>query len=252
MKKRIVLLLILNLGFTLAFSQKGDHSLEINDIGYFNKISIGPHVNLHFIQGDEENVKIDYRRIDEEDIHVKLVGKTLKIYLDKSKNLPKKVKIYNGRYKEKVSVYDRSRVTAYVTVQDLKKIESKGEEYIYSDQPLVVDKLKIKSYGSSDIRLSSLKADRFKAVLWGDHNLRIKDGIVKKQVLKGIGDNDIQNEDLISNITKVGVLGDTQVDVNAKDYLRLSSLGESVVKYSGLPRINRWFTIGENNMYRVR
>ena len=89
-------------------------------------------------------------------------------------------------------------------------------------------------------------------MLWGEHDLRIKEGIVKKQVIKGVGDNNIQNEDLITNVTKVGVLGETEIDVNAKDYLRLSSLGESVVKYSGLPRINRWFTIGENNMYRVR
>ncbi|MEM9391457.1 MAG: DUF2807 domain-containing protein [Bacteroidota bacterium] len=250
--KKLNLLLLLSLGFTFAYAQKSDQTLNINDIGYFNKVSIGPHVNLHFVQGDEEEVKIDYRRIDEEDIHVKRVGKTLKIYLEKSKNLPKKVKVYNGMYKEKVSIYAHARVTAYVTVRDLKKIVTKGEEFVYSDKPLVVDKLKIKSYGSSDIRLTSLKADRLKAVLWGEHDLRIKEGIVKKQVIKGIGDNNIQNEDLITNVTKVGVLGETEIDVNAKDYLRLSSLGESVVKYSGLPRINRWFTIGENNMYRVR
>ncbi|MEO1098682.1 MAG: DUF2807 domain-containing protein [Bacteroidota bacterium] len=250
--KKLNLLLLLSLGFTFAFAQKSDQTLNINDIGYFNKISVGPHVKLHFVQGDKEEVKIDYRRIDEEDIHVKLVGKTLKIHLEKSKTLPKKVKVYNGMYKEKVNVYARARVTAYVTVRDLKKIVSKGEEFVYSDKPLVVDKLKIKSYGSSDIRLTSLKADRLKAVLWGEHDLRIKEGIVKKQVIKGVGDNNIQNEDLITNVTKVGVLGETEIDVNAKDYLRLSSLGESVVKYSGLPRINRWFTIGENNMYRVR
>ncbi|MEM9859526.1 MAG: DUF2807 domain-containing protein [Bacteroidota bacterium] len=250
--KKLYVTLIFCIGFTLAIGQTNDNTLTINEIGYFNKISIGPHVNLHFVQGDEEEIKVDYRRIDEEDIHVKIVGKTLKIYLDKAKNLPKKVKVYNGKYKEKVSVYDRSRVTAYVTVRDLKKIQSKGEEFIYSDKPLVVDKLKIKSYGASEIRLASLKADRLKAVLWGDHDLRIKDGMVKKQVLKGIGDNNIQNEDLVTFVTKVGVLGDTEVDVNAKDYLRLSSLGESTVKYSGMPRVNRWFTIGDNNMYRVR
>ncbi|MEM7107095.1 MAG: DUF2807 domain-containing protein [Bacteroidota bacterium] len=250
--KKLTILLLLNLAFNYSYAQISQHLLSVNDIGYFNKISVGPHVSLRLAQGDREEVNIDYRRIDEEDIHVKIVGNTLKIYLEKSKNLPKKVKVYNGRYKEKVNVYDRVRVTAYVTVRDLKKIESKGEEFIYSDKPLVLDKLKIKSYGSSDIRLSSLKADRLKVVLWGDHDLRIKEGIVKKQVIKGIGDNNIQNEDLITNVTKVGVLGETEVDVNARDYLRLSSLGEAVVKYSGLPRINRWFTIGENNMYRVR
>lgn len=250
--KKPFLLLAFSLSIIYCHAQREQQTLAVNDIGYFNKISVGPHVNLHFVQGDKEEVKIDYRRVDKEDIHVKLVGKTLKIYLEKSKTLPKKVKVYNGRYKEKVNVYDRANVTAYVTVRDLKKIESRGEEFIYSDKPLVLDKLKIRSYGSSEIRLASLKADRFKAVLWGDHDLRIKEGIVKKQVIKGIGDNNIQNEDLITHVTKVGVLGETEVDVNAKNYLRLSSLGESTVKYSGLPRINRWFTIGENNMYRVR
>lgn len=249
--KKLNLLFILSIGFTFTFAQSNKQTLSIDDIRYFNKISVGPHVNLHFVQGDTEEVRIEYRRIEEEDIHVKVVGNTLKIYLDHSKVLPKRVKEWQGMYYERVSIYERSSVTAFVTVRELKKIISKGEEFIYSDEPLVVDKLKIKSYGSSDIRLTSLKADRLKAVLYGEHDLRIKEGLVKKQVIKGIGDNNIQNEDLITNVTKVGILGESEVDVFAKDYLRLSSLGATVVKYSGLPRINRWFTIGENDMYRV-
>ena len=162
--KKTIFLFTFSLSVIFSYAQIEKQTIDVKDIGYFNKISVGPHINLHFVQGDKEEVKVDYRRVDEQDIHVRIVGNTLKIYLERSKRIPKKVKVYNGMYNEKVNVYERASVTAYVTVRDLKKIVSKGEEFIYSDEPLIVDKLKIKSYGSSDIRLVSLKADRLKAV----------------------------------------------------------------------------------------
>ncbi len=250
--KKAVFLFGLSFGVLSLFAQNNKQTLELDDLGYFNKISVGPHINLQFTQGDAEKVSIDYRRVDLEDIHVKVVGKTLKIYLHDSKILPKKVKVWQGTYNERVNVYGRANITAYVTVRELKKIETRGEEFIHCNTPLVVDKFKIKSYGSSDIRIASLKADRLKIALYGDHDLKIKEGIVKKQVIKGVGDNHVRNEDLMTRITKAGIMGESEIDVNAKDYLRLSSLGESTVKYSGKPRINRWFTIGENDLYHMR
>ena len=88
--------------------------------------------------------------------------------------------------------------------------------------------------------------------MYGANDLEIREGIAKKQVIKGYGDTFVDNMDLLTDKTKVGILGESEINVNAKDYLRLSSLGETVLKYDGVPRVNRWFTIGENQMYRVR
>ena len=233
-------------------AQRKTETMSFDNIDYFNKISLGPMINLELVQGDREALEIDYRRVDQENIIVKVSGKTLKVYLDKAKMLPERRKEWRGNRKQYVDIYRGAQITAYVTLRDLKKIEVRGEERIYSAEPLIVEKLKIKAYGESDIRLASLKADRLKVVMYGSNDLEIEEGIAKKQVIKGIGDTYVDNMELLTDKTKVGILGESEIKVNAKDYLRLSSLGESVVRYNGVPRINRWFTIGENHMYRER
>ncbi|TRX51402.1 DUF2807 domain-containing protein [Fulvivirga sp. M361] len=248
--KLLTLLLATSLLSPIVYGQQ--KSIKLEEVEYFNKISVGPMINLEFTQGETESVEVKYRNVEEDDINIKIVGKTLKVYLDKSKYLPQRRKEQTGSYYQRVNVYERASVTAVVTVRDLKKIESRGEERIYSEKGLITDKLKIKAYGESDIRLNSLKADRLKVVMYGTHNLKIKEGIVKRQVIKGIGDNVVKNTDLLTDRTKVGIIGESHVRINARDYLRLSSLGETTLEYSGLPRINRWFTIGENDMHQMR
>lgn len=249
MKLRTLVFVLFVIPF-VSFAQKG--SIKLEEVKYFNKITVGPMINLELIQGEGQEVDVSYKNVEPEDIHIKVVGKTLKIHLDRSKYLPKRRKEWRGSYYERVNIYERASITAKVTLRDLKRLESRGEERIYAEKPLIIDKLKVKVYGEYDIWFTSLKADRLKAVMYGTNNLRIKEGIVKKQVIKGIGDNVVKNADLMTDRTKVGIIGESHVRVNARDYLRFSSLGETTLEYSGLPRINRWFTIGENDMYHIR
>ncbi|MCG8387968.1 MAG: DUF2807 domain-containing protein [Cytophagales bacterium] len=252
MMKNILVLTLLVAIVSHLPAQKNVETLVFDDLGYFNKVSVGPMINLELIQGDRESAKIEYKRVEQENIIVKVTGKTLKVYLDKAKMLPERRKEWEGNHYRHINIYRGARITAYVTVRDLKRIEARGEERVYSAKPLIVEKLKIKAYGEANIYFSSLKADRLKVVMYGANDLEIREGIAKKQVIKGYGDTFVDNMDLLTDKTKVGILGESEINVNAKDYLRLSSLGETVLKYDGVPRVNRWFTIGENQMYRVR
>ncbi len=251
MKNSITFMLLMSVSIMLP-AQTNMDTLTFDDLNYFNKILVGPMINLEFVQGDDERVRIVYRNVEEENINVKVSGKTLEVYLDDAKIVPKRKKEWRGRHHRRINVYRAARITAYVTVRDLKRLEIRGEEFVHCDKPLVVDKLKIKSYGEADINLVSLKADRLKVVMYGSNDLKIREGIAKKQVIKGYGDSYVDNRDLLTDKTKIGIMGESEIRVNARDYLRLSSLGETTLKYHGLPRVNRWFTIGENNIYRVR
>ena len=241
--------------FTILITMSYFNSLTAQSdpiqVNSFNKILVSPNIELFLQEGTEETVTIQGSSIPEEKINIKVVGNTLKIYLDDAKIATKHKKVYRDNYKMKVPIYDGSVVSALVTYKNLEKLTIRGEERITCESPIKTDKFKVKMFGEADLVVQELDVKSMKAALFGDHNLRIENGSAEKLVYHSYGESDIETESLNTKITRIWAMGDSEFKVNADEKIRFSSLGESKVKYLGDPDVRKGITIGENKVKKL-
>ncbi|MEL7006068.1 MAG: DUF2807 domain-containing protein [Bacteroidota bacterium] len=237
------------LGLFLAISGGAIQAqTDVQKLKSFNKIIVSPRVQLELVKGDQESIELEYRNINPAKVNVEVSGKTLKIYLDDAKYIVKndKSKKYhrrNGWWDQRM--YDENvQVRAYVTYNTLKRLQVRGEEDIEITSPLEADRFKLKLYGESVVRISSLKTNKFKAVLIGENRLEVKEGNAKKQKYKSIGENWVRADGLESEFAIASFIGEGRAKIKANDHLRVSSIGESEVVFSGNPRVRKGIVLG--------
>src|SRR5438034_618823 len=80
-------------------------SAQKKAVAHFDKVILSPYIQVTFMQGDEENVMIDTIKVDQSKLHIEVTNKTLHIYLDGAKTIPKNEKNASNEYGETHSLY---------------------------------------------------------------------------------------------------------------------------------------------------
>ncbi|MEM9327330.1 MAG: DUF2807 domain-containing protein [Bacteroidota bacterium] len=222
---------------------------EIEEISLqpFNKIVLGPHIDLELVQGPKEKASLAYRRIDREDIHLDVDGNTLRIYLDGARISSKDNQYSNNPKKSK---YAYSNVKATVTYNALKKLKVRGDDEVVCMSDLSGDRFKLRLFGENEVRLASVTTDKFVASLFGENDLEIDKGSVDKGKYKFFGDNEVDAIGLTSNYARAKSFGESEFRLNVDDLLRVSSFGESSFRFIGDAEVSRGFMFGDNEVYR--
>lgn len=112
------------------------------NVDHFNKAIISPNIQVTFVEGNEESVTIENSTVDRSKINIEVNNKTLRIYLDGAKDIPKNKTDYSNGYKEKHSIYTGTVVTAIVTYKTLDDLSVRGEETIVCESLLKGDKFR--------------------------------------------------------------------------------------------------------------
>jgi len=214
----------------------------------FSRIVASPRVNLILQEGDEESVKLVYHRVDAEKINIEVRGKTLRLYLDDARVTEK---LYRVSRWEKRSVYEDVSVTAYVTYRQLKHIEIRGQQELTCLSPVNAEKFKLKAYGKNEISFVSMKAGYLKTHLFGENRLKISGGRVDYQKYKLYGENRIYTEDLKSYAAVATIFGESKVNLNIQDELKVNSFGESEVSYNGNAFVSRGLIFGRTEIRKL-
>lgn len=218
-------------------------SLEKN-VGHFNKVIASPKINIVLVRGDNESVRINYSGVDQSRINVVVKNKTLRIYLDKSKYTEKRERVSQDGWEEKKSIYRDANITAYVTYKHLDKLVVRGESVADIQSEIDNSKFKLSGYGECEITLYSLRTDKFKAALYGDNSLKIRAGEVGTQKYKLFGDNKIDSQAITGHEITSTTYGESNLRLNASDYVKLNTFGDSNVSVKGSPDLNK-FTLGQ-------
>jgi len=218
---KTVFTVLLIASFYSAFSQ------EFQSVDHFNKVLVGPHIELILEEGEHETVTLSNLRIDDRKVNVKVSGNTLVIYLDDARITTKHRKTYEDGYKKKVPVYKGTMATATVSYNYLSKLSLRGEEHHEVKSILDADKMKVKMYGEGELFISSIQSDALKVKLYGANLIRIKNGSVRKQKYKSYGENVIDCENLRSVIAKTSNFGESKIKIHATEKIKFSALGES-------------------------
>jgi hypothetical protein len=242
MKKSLALFLLCFSATLLA------QRLEKN-VNHFNKVIASPKINLVMVEGQRESVKINYANIDPSKINVVVKHNTLHLYLEGSRFTEKKKRVKFDGEVRKENVYRDASITAYVTYTTLQKLVVRGEQQVDVQGPIEAKKFKLGAYGECDITLASLQVGWFKAALYGQNVVKIKEGFAEEQKYKLIGENKIDAQALQGEEIASTTYGESRLKFQAKQNLRLVTLGESNVSVKGSPEVSK-LTLGEISIRR--
>ena len=224
----------------------------VHKVPSFEKIIVSPHIRLVLEPGDEESVLITETKVEESKINVKVVGRTLRIYLDKAKDYTKhkKNRDYESKYgSNKRPMYLGTLVTAKVTYKDLKKMSIRGEEDVECLGLIKSKKFKLKVFGEADVNIASIESQQLKTALYGENKIKFHDGRISDHKIKAYGDNNVDLSKLVSTRTRTTSFGVSNLNLNAKDKVKITAFGESEFNVTGGAKVYRGIVIGENRIY---
>jgi len=220
-------------------------------VNEFDGVIISPHVEVIFIQAEEESVVIENIDVSMEKLNVEVKGKTLHIYLDDAKVYTKSEKVKYDDYKSKHAIYDGTVVSAKVYYKHLEMISLRGEETHKVESPLTGDKLSLKIYGESDVFISEVDLKEFHATIYGEAYLEVKQGTAERQRLISYGEGEVNTIGVNNNTAKVTAYGEGNIRLNVSDELKITAYGEASIHYKGSPMINHGLVIGEARIHQV-
>ncbi len=243
--------LFLAVCFCLVFEGKSQKMEKAVDS--FDKLIVSPKINVTLVKGDREHVQLEYFGVDEDEVNIKVKGKTLKLYLDNARVHDKRVAIRDNRHgKQMVSIYENAEVNAVITYKHLKNLQIRGDQKVVCSGPLKSEKFRIKLYGESQVKLASLETSKLKASLFGQNDLKINAGDAPTQILRLMGENVINTQKVASRYARATSYGESKVFLNSSDLFKVTAFGESKIYYSGDATLMLGLVLGDNHIDKIR
>lgn len=233
---------------TAAFSQDPD-SFE-RKLDPFSKVIVSPKIDLVLIPGNTESVRIQYTGVDLENIIIDQSGKRLHIYLDHARIYDIGERRRNKNMFHRRERYRHAHVTAYVTYNNLKLVEIRGEGNVICEGKILTKRFKIRAYGENNVRIDHLEAATVKARLYGENMMTILSGDAGHLSYKMYGENKINTRGMTSITSNATIYGEGKVSLYASEELRVNSFGEPSLFVSGSPYISKGIMFGHANIRR--
>ncbi len=220
-------------------------------VNHFNKVIISPHIEVTFVEGNEENVTIEKSTVNNEKINIEVNNNTLRIYLDGEKEFPKNKKVYENGYKEKRDIYSGTVVTATVTYKTLNDLSIRGEETQVCKSLLKGDKFNLRIYGESQVIFNEVNLGQLHTTIYGESRLEIKSGSIRNQRFIAYGEGEVNSLGINNNTTKITAYGEANFRLNVSDEIKITAYGEAKLAYTGNPVINKGINIGEVHIDKI-
>ncbi len=245
MKIQLYLTTITLLVTTTALAQ------TTTQVNHFDKVIVSPHIQVTFVEGNEESVTIEKSTVDKEKIKMEVNNNTLRIYLEGAKEITKNKKSYDNGYKEKLPLYNGTVVTATITYKTLDNLSIRGEETIVCKSPLRGDKFNLKIYGESEVILNEVHLGELQTTLYGESLLEIKSGDIKNQRYTAYGESKVNSLGINGNTSRIIAYGEPDFRLNVADAIKITSYGDANLKYQGTPVITKGINIGDVNIDKI-
>jgi len=235
----------------IIFGCKTTFAQTTTTVNHFNKVIVSPHVQVTFIEGDEESVTIEKSTVSNEKINIEVNGKTLRIYLNGAKEITKNEAVYEDGNKVKRPIYKGTVVSAIVTYKTLDDLSVRGEETQVCKSLLKGDKFRLKIYGESQVFLNEVNLGELRTTIYGESFLEIKSGSITDQKYIAYGESKINSLGIKSNTTKITAYGEANFQVNVSDAIKITAYGEATLAYRGNPEISKGLNIGKVQIDKI-
>jgi hypothetical protein len=220
-------------------------------VNHFDKVIISPHIEVTFVEGNEESVTIEKSTEDKEKINIEVNNKTLRVYLDGAKELTKNKRVYDDSYNRKQPIYKGTIVTATVTYKTMNNLSIRGEETQVCKSLLKGDKFRLKIYGESHVILAEVKLGELQTTIYGESILDIKSGSIDYQKYTTYGESKINSLPVNSNTARIIAYGESNFQVNTSKEIKITAIGEAKLEYKGNAVVNKGLHIGEMQIAKL-
>ena len=218
---------------------------QTKTVDHFTKVIVSPYIQVTFVQGDEESVTINDIKVDQNKLHIEVNDKTLRIWLEGAKDIPKNEKDYSDDHVEMHPLYNNTSVAATVTYKTLDALSVRGEEEHVCKSAIAGNKFTLKIYGESEMTFNEVNLQELQATLYGEGSLKIKSGSVKEQDYTCYGEGRINTLTISGNTSHITAYGDANVKINVSDRIKITSFGDAQVHYKGDPEVVKGLHIGD-------
>jgi hypothetical protein len=227
---KLPIIVFLGLGLLTPLQAQQSFEQRLPD---FEKVAVSDRIDLLLEKEDTPSAFVTYDDVSKEDIIMEVKGKTLRIYLKGCR----RGCMDHG--------HQNARIKVNLSYRNLSKLVVMGSQRVEQIGALDEDRFVLKAYGDSDIIMDEVRSYGFKVALFGDGNLRVNGGSVNHLVVKSFGDQEILLGRLSSEHAKLQAFGESDVDLQTHQELNISVFGESSIRYSGNPWVNRKIVLGE-------
>lgn len=235
----------------MTFSVKALIAQATTAVDHFDKVIISPHIEVTFVEGNEESVTIENSTVDKKKINIEVNNKTLRVYLDGAKELIKNKKVYDYGYEEKRPIYSGTVITATVTYKTMNDLSVRGEESHICKSPLQGDKFRLRIYGESHVILTSVRLKELQTTIYGESILDIKSGSIDHQKYTTYGESRINSLEVTSNTTRITAYGEADFRVNSSGKIKITAIGAATLEYKGSAVVNKGLHIGEMEVAKI-
>jgi hypothetical protein len=229
----------------LAFSQT-----KIS-VDTFDSVIISPHIEVTFIEGNEESVTIIESKVSEDKINIKVKRNTLQVYLDDAKDVTKTEKVNRDGVDMTVPIYKGKILTITVTYKNLNNLVIKGEESILCKSPIKVERFDLKIYGESQVVFNEVTFTDFDLDIYGESTFEVKEGTIYNQKITAYGEGEINLFSIENKTTKITAYGEVEFKINSNNRIKITAYGEAELEYKGTASIEKGITIGEVDITKV-
>lgn len=218
------------------------------DLPSFDKIVIGPKINLELVKGAAESIQITFDGIEEDRINYEVVRGKLHIYLDDARYVEKSIR-WNDRNWPKKKMYEGVTVNAKVAFNTLESLDIRGEGVVNVSDITSSQTFRLQVYGEPAVYLEGVESNFFKAQLYGEPHLTISGGFSEEQVYRVYGDAVVRCENFPADWIRTTTFGESELALNGGE-IKITALGDGKITYVGNPHIRKSLVLGDLSLVR--
>lgn len=214
-------------------------------VDHFDKVIVSPYIQVTLVQGTEESVTVNDIAVAPDKLHIEVNDKTLRIYLDGAKEIPKNEKTRHNGYQESHPLYNNTSVTATITYKTLNALSVRGEEKQLCKSVISNNEFKLWIYGESTVTFNELNLQKLNATLYGDGVLEVKAGTIKEQRYICYGEGKVNVLATNGNSSRITAFGEADFKINVADKINITAYGAAQLHYKGNPEIIKGLHFGQ-------
>ena len=217
----------------------------------FSKVTISPHIETTFVQGDEESVTILKSTEPEDKINIEVKGENLRVYLEGAKETTKTKKTNKNGARMNIPIYKGKVLSILITYKYIEELSIRGEQQMLCESLIDVEKFKLSIYGDSEVTFNEVNIQELEVNSYGENKLTIHKGSIYEQKLTAYGESYFDLIEVYNTTSKLTAYGEAKFLINASERIKFTAYGEAELSYKGTADIVTGIRIGDSKVQRI-
>ena len=202
-----------------SFMVPGPPKEDVRHLDAFSGIGISVSADVYYTPGNTHEIRIEGEAKDVDDL------------ITEVKNGFLQVKYENWRVRH-------SKLTLYITSEELDAVRISGSANFRSGEPVSSDEMELAMSGSGGIQFDRLNSDEIDVKISGSGDIELNQGDADELDAKISGSGKLEAESFEVSEVTAAISGSGSIRITVKEDLDAKISGSGRVFYHGTPRVN--------------